>query len=183
MHVERGRVPEAHCGLLCHSLGVRIRCVLTDNGSAFRSRAFAKACRCLGLERRFTCLYSPQTNGKAERFIQSALREWAYGIAYNHSSERAAMLERWRHHYNWHHPHQGIGDLAPISRLAHSRNNLLILHNREPVRVTAQEGTVTSQVEQRRRPLPDGMVRAGRQALAVTQARCAMRREGSYASH
>jgi transposase InsO family protein len=52
--------------------------------------------------------YRPQTNGKAERFIQSALREWAYGFAYNHSEERAAMLERWIHHYNWHRPHQGI---------------------------------------------------------------------------
>lgn len=56
--------------------------------------------------------------------IQSALREWAYGIVYNHSTERAAMLERWTHHHNWHRPHQGIGGLAPISRLAQSRNRL-----------------------------------------------------------
>jgi len=111
------------------SLGVRVRRVLSDNGSAFRSKAFAKACRRLGLKHSFTKPYRPQTNGKAERFIQSALREWAYGIPYNHSSEREAMLERWIHHYNWHRPHQGIGGLAPISRLAQSRNNLLTLHS------------------------------------------------------
>jgi transposase InsO family protein len=111
------------------SLGVRPRAVLTDNGSAFRSKAFRQACVRLGLKQRFTRAYRPQTNGKAERFIQSALREWAYGIAYNHSSEREQMLERWRHHYNWHRPHQGIAGMAPISRLARSRNNLLTLHS------------------------------------------------------
>ena len=111
------------------SLGVPVRRILTDNGSAFRSRAFAKACRRLGLKHSFTRAYRPQTNGKAERFIQSALREWAYGIAYHHSSERADMLDRWIHHYNWHRPHQGIGGLAPISRLPQSRNNLLTLHS------------------------------------------------------
>ena len=110
------------------SLAVRVRRVLSDNGSAFRSKAFAKACRRLGLKHSFTKPYRPQTNGKAERFIQSALREWAYGIPYHHSSEREAMLERWTHHYNWHRPHQGIAGLAPISRLAQSRNNLLTLH-------------------------------------------------------
>jgi transposase InsO family protein len=111
------------------SLGVRVRAVLTDNGAAFRSKAFGQACLRLGLKHRFTRAYRPQTNGKAERFIQSALREWAYGIAYNHSSEREQMLERWRHHYNWHRPHQGITGMAPMSRLAQSRNNLLTLHS------------------------------------------------------
>jgi transposase InsO family protein len=110
------------------TLGVQVRRILTDNGSAFRSRRFARACRRLRLKHSFTRAYRPQTNGKAERFIQSALREWAYGIAYHHSSERTAMLSRWIHHYNWHRPHQGIGGLAPISRLAQSRNNLLMLH-------------------------------------------------------
>lgn len=110
------------------SLGIRPKRVLTDNGSAFRSKSFAAACRDLGLRHSFTRPYRPQTNGKAERFIQSALREWAYGIPYNHSSERTAMLERWIHHYNWHRPHQGIKGLTPISRLARSRNNLLTLH-------------------------------------------------------
>ena len=111
------------------SLGVRPKRILTDNGSAFRSKDFAKACRTLGVKHSFTRPYRPQTNGKAERFTQSALREWAYGIPYNHSSERIAMLERWTHHYNWHRPHQGIKGLAPISRLAQSQNNLLTLHN------------------------------------------------------
>jgi len=110
------------------SLRVPVRRVLTDNGSAFRSADFALACRRLGIKHRFTRPYRPQTNGKAERFIQSALREWAYGIAYNHSSERTKMLDRWNHHYNWHRPHQGIGGIAPISRLLQSRNNLLTLH-------------------------------------------------------
>jgi transposase InsO family protein len=110
------------------SLGICPKRILTDNGSAFRSKEFAKACLCLQLKHKFTRPYRPQTNGKAERFIQSALREWAYGIAYNHSSERTAMLERWTHHYNWHRPHQGIKGLAPISRLAQSQNNLLTLH-------------------------------------------------------
>jgi transposase InsO family protein len=111
------------------SLGVRVRRVLTDNGSAFRSKLFARACRHLGLKHSFTRPYRPQTNGKAERFIQSALREWAYGIPYHHSSEREAMLERWTHHYNWHRPHMGIKGLPPAARLAQSRNNLLTLHS------------------------------------------------------
>jgi transposase InsO family protein len=111
------------------SLGIRVRRVLTDNGSAFRSRRFAQACERLGIRHSFTRPYRPQTNGKAERFIQSALREWAYGIPYNHSSERETMLERWTHHYNWHRPHQGIKGVAPFSRLAQSRNNLLTLHS------------------------------------------------------
>jgi transposase InsO family protein len=110
------------------SLGVTLQRVLTDNGSAFRAKRFAAACRQLELKHSFTRPYRPQTNGKAERFIQSALREWAYGIPYHHSTERTAMLKRWNHHYNWHRPHQGIGGDAPMSRLSRSRNNLLTLH-------------------------------------------------------
>ena len=111
------------------SLGVHAKRILTDNGSAFRAKTFAAACRELKLKHSFTRPYRPQTNGKAERFIQSALREWAYGIPYNHSSERTAMLERWTHHYNWHRPHQGIKGLAPINRLPLSHSSLLTLHN------------------------------------------------------
>jgi transposase InsO family protein len=111
------------------SLGVQPKRILTDNGACFRSKPFAQACRALKLKHSFTRPYRPQTNGKAERFIQSALREWAYGIPYHHSSERSAMLERWIHHYNWHRPHQGIKGLAPINRLARSENNLLTLHS------------------------------------------------------
>lgn len=111
------------------SLGVRIRRVLTDNGGAFRSRAFMHACRALNIRQRFTRAYRPQTNGKAERFIQSALREWAYAFTYQNSHQRGAVLDDWIHHYNWHRPHQGIGGLAPMSRLRSSRNNLLTLHS------------------------------------------------------
>ena len=110
------------------SVGVRVRRILTDNGSAFCAKSFARTCERLGITHSFTRPYRPQTNGKAERFIQSALREWAHGITYKHSRERTAMLERWIHHYNWHRPHQGINGVAPISRLAQSRNNLLLLH-------------------------------------------------------
>jgi transposase InsO family protein len=110
-------------------LGVTVRRVLTDNGPAFRSKKFAATCRQLGVRHHFTRAYRPQTNGKAERFIQSALREWAYGIPYHHSGERTAMLNRWTHHYNWHRPHLGIGGLAPVSRLGWNRNNLLTLHS------------------------------------------------------
>ncbi|OPD84332.1 integrase core domain-containing protein, partial [Pseudomonas aeruginosa] len=76
----------------------------------------------------FTRPYRPQTNGKAERFIQSALREWAYGWTYQNSAHRTDALASWQHHYNWHRPHSGIGGIAPMSRLNSSRNNLLTLH-------------------------------------------------------
>ena len=110
------------------SFGVRIQRVLTDNGGAFHSTAFTLACRQLGIQQRFTRAYRPQTNGKAERFIQSALREWAYAFTYQNSQQRTDALDDWIHHYNWHRPHQGIGGLPPMARLSTSRNNLLTLH-------------------------------------------------------
>ncbi len=110
-------------------LGVTIKRLLTDNGSAFRSREFRTACGELGIIHKFTRAYRPQTNGKAERFIQSALREWAYGWTYQNSAQRTTALAHWQHHYNCHRPHSGIGGLPPISRLSPSRNNLLTLHN------------------------------------------------------
>lgn len=116
------------------SLGVAIKRLLTDNGSAFKSKVFRGACLELGIRHKYTRPYRPQTNGKAERFIQSALREWAYGIPYNHSTERIQMLAKWQHHYNWHRPHQGIGGVPPISRLnPASGNNVLTLHTAAPV--------------------------------------------------
>src|SRR5690606_14503689 len=111
------------------SLGLRIKAVLTDNGSAFRSRAFNRLSVELGLKHRYTRACRPQTNGQAERFIQSALREWAYGFTYQHSTQRTDALEAWMHHYNWHRPHQGIDGLAPMARLKRSANNLLTLHS------------------------------------------------------
>jgi transposase InsO family protein len=109
-------------------LGVTVKRLLTDNGSAFRSHDFARACKDLGVKHRFTRAYRPQTNGKAERFIQSALREWAYGWIYQNSSHRTAALASWQHHYNCHRPHSGIGGLPPISRLRPSANNVLTVH-------------------------------------------------------
>jgi len=111
------------------TLGVTIRRLLTDNGSAFRSKAFVQVCRELGIAKRYTRPYRPQTNGKAERFIQSALREWAYGFTYQCSEQRTAALGPWTHHYNWHRPHQGIGGIAPMSRLSPRQYNLLTLHS------------------------------------------------------
>jgi transposase InsO family protein len=111
------------------SLGVRTERVMTDNGSCYRSKAFARICKRLGLKHIRTKPYTPRTNGKAERFIQTSLREWAYGHAYNTSDERAAELPRWLHRYNWHRLHGSIGDKPPISRLALTGNNLLRLHS------------------------------------------------------
>ncbi len=110
-------------------LGVTIKRLLTDNGSAFRSRDFRTACGELGITHKFTRAYRPQTNGKAERFIQSALREWAYGWTYQNSAHRTKALASWQHHYNCHRPHSGIGGVPPISRLSPSRKNLLTLHS------------------------------------------------------
>jgi len=110
------------------SLGIKVARVMTDNGSCYKSFAFARACKRLGLKHIRTKPYTPKTNGKAERFIQTALREWAYATAYTHSNHRTADLPRWLHRYNWHRPHAGIGAKTPISRLGLSENNLLRLH-------------------------------------------------------
>ena len=110
------------------SLGVTIERVMTDNGSCYRSKAFARACKKLALKHIRTKPYTPKTNGKAERFIQTSLREWAYARAYNTSDERTAELPRWLHRYNWHRPHGGINSQTPISRLGLTGNNLLRLH-------------------------------------------------------
>src|SRR5690606_10326511 len=74
------------------SLGVTVARVMTDNGSCYRSKAFRRACRELGLKHVRTRPYTPKTNGKAERFIQAALREWAYAQAYPSSTRRAQEL-------------------------------------------------------------------------------------------
>ncbi|MBR0717480.1 IS481 family transposase [Bradyrhizobium liaoningense] len=79
-------------------LGIKVTGIMTDNGSCYRAKAFAKACKRLGLKHIFTRPYRPQTNGKAERFIQTALREWAYARAYETSDQRANDLPIWLHH-------------------------------------------------------------------------------------
>lgn len=111
------------------SLGVTVERVMTDNGSCYRSFAFRRACRRLGLRHIRTKPYTPKTNGKAERFIQTSLREWAYARAYQTSRQRAAELPFWLHRYNWHRPHGSIGSMPPITRLGLSGNNLLRLHS------------------------------------------------------
>jgi transposase InsO family protein len=110
------------------SLGIKIERVMTDNGSCYRSFAFRRLCKRLGLKHIRTKAYSPQTNGKAERFIQTSLREWAYAQAYKSSRQRKTELPVWLHRYNWHRPHAGIGDTVPVSRLGLTENNLLRLH-------------------------------------------------------
>jgi transposase InsO family protein len=111
------------------SLGVAVTRVMTDNGSCYRSKAFRKACAAAGLKHIRTRPYTPKTNGKAERFIQTALREWAYALAYPTSDRRAAELPVWLHRYNWHRPHGGIKSQTPISRLRLTGDNLLRLHS------------------------------------------------------
>ena len=110
------------------SLGITVDRVMTDNGSCYRSRAFAKACRQHNIRHIRTRPYTPKTNGKAERFIQSALREWAYAKAYPSSHHRAQELPIWLHRYNWHRPHGGIKSQTPISRIGLGGDNLLRLH-------------------------------------------------------
>ena len=112
------------------SLGIAVTRVMTDNGSCYRAKAFAKACRKLGLKHIRTRPYTPRTNGKAERFIQTALREWAYAVAYPNSDHRAAELPTWLHRYNWHRPHGSLKFKTPISRLGQTGDNLLRLHSR-----------------------------------------------------
>jgi transposase InsO family protein len=110
------------------SLGITVERVMTDNGSCYRSRAFKNACRRLRLKHIRTKPYTPRTNGKAERFIQTSLREWAYARAYQTSQQRARELSFLLHRYNWHRPHASIGGKPPISRLGLSEDNLLRLH-------------------------------------------------------
>jgi transposase InsO family protein len=110
-------------------LGIRIERVMTDNGSCYRSTPFRAACKRLGLRQIFTRPYTPRTNGKAERFIQTALREWAYARAYQSSDQRSAELFNWLHRYNWHRPHGSLKANTPISRLGLSEDNLLRLHS------------------------------------------------------
>lgn len=109
-------------------LGVRFKAVLTDNGACYQSRRFAKARRRFGLRHQRTRPYRPQTNGKAERWIQTALHEWAYARAYDNADQRAAHLPFWLHDYNWHRLHASLNHQPPISRLGLSVNNVVGLH-------------------------------------------------------
>lgn len=110
------------------SLGVDVQRVMTDNGSCYRSKTFRKACKRLGIKHIFTKPYTPQTNGKAERFVQTTIREWAYATEYHTSEQRKDDLPDWLHSYNWHRPHASLGKKPPISRLGLTENNLMRLH-------------------------------------------------------
>ena len=107
-------------------LGVCFERVLTDNGACYRSRRFRRLVRRLGLRHLRTRPYTPRTNGKAERLVQTTLREWAYARAYDTSAQRAEAFAPWLHHYNWHRPHASLGYNPPISRIP--MNNVLGLH-------------------------------------------------------
>jgi transposase InsO family protein len=103
--------------------GIRVERLLSDNGSCYRSHTHAAACHKLGLRHSFTQPYRPRTNGKAERFIQSLLNEWAYGRLYATSAERNTQLPSWLNHYNFTRPHGSLGHKPPGSRLNNLRGN------------------------------------------------------------
>lgn len=105
--------------------GIRVERVMTDNGSAYRSRRFGKALRWLGIRHIFTRPYTPKTNGKAERFIQTLLREWAYGLSYPTSGARNTDMPRWLDWFNRARPHSALKGLTPGSAV----NNLMRTHS------------------------------------------------------
>ena len=97
--------------------GVVVERVMTDNGSAYKSRLFAAACAQHGVVHKRTRPYTPKTNGKAERFIQSSIREWAYAQPFETSEHRHAAMHPWLHNYNTARPHSALGGKPPIFRL------------------------------------------------------------------
>ncbi len=105
------------------SLGVKVERVLSDNGSCYRSNAHALELKGLAIRHHFTRPYRPRTNGKAERFIQTLTRRWAYGAIYGSSTERAAALPGWLTHYNFKRPHGSLSHKPPGARL-HQLTNL-----------------------------------------------------------
>ena len=97
--------------------GIRIERVLTDRGSGYRSRLFNDACRELDIRHLYTRPYTPKTNGKVERFIQTLARKWAYAKSYSSSKRRASALPTWVCYYNLERPHHGLGGQTPWQRL------------------------------------------------------------------
>jgi len=111
------------------TLGIRVEAILTDNAKIFDANAFQAVCRRHRIKHLRIRPYRPQTNGKAERFIQTALREWAYARLYRHSRQRALELPHWLHRYDWHRPHASLSGNPPISRIGLSEANVLRLHS------------------------------------------------------
>lgn len=103
------------------SQGIHIQRILTDNGMCYHSKLVQAVCEAHAIRHSFTRPYRPRTNGKAERFIQTALREWAYRLAYVSSEQRSQALKAWLHYYNHHRSHSALGGSTPASRL----NNVL----------------------------------------------------------
>jgi len=122
VEVRRSQRRRACAAFLANALrwfrrrGVTVRRVLTDNGAGYKSRRFAGVCRTWQLRHRFTRPYTPQTNGKAERFIQTLLREWAYRRAYVSSRQRTAVLDGYVRFYNHRRPHMSLGRRSPWDR-------------------------------------------------------------------
>ena len=104
------------------SLSVQIDRVMTDNGTGYRSKAFKAACTELAVRHVRTRPYTPRTNGKAERFVQTSLREWAYAKPYLSSAQREQALEPFLHRYNWHRPHSALNHQPPMSRIPAAHN-------------------------------------------------------------
>jgi transposase InsO family protein len=96
---------------------VQVRALLSDNGSCYRSQKFRHACLQMQMKHRRTRPYTPRTNGKAERFIQTALREWAYATHWKNSDQRDAQLQNWTDFYNRQRPHASLKQCPPYSRL------------------------------------------------------------------
>jgi transposase InsO family protein len=106
------------------SMGITVERVMSDNGACYISSAHAEACGELGLRHLRTRPYRPQTNGKAERFIQTLTRRWAHGAIYGSSSERTAALPGWLSHYNFTRRHGSLGHQPPAARLAELEQRL-----------------------------------------------------------
>lgn len=108
--------------------GIKVERVLTDNGACYKSQKFRDACREFGIKHKRTRPYRPQTNGKAERFIRTALKEWAYAHTYTHSEKRTANLPVWTHRYNFVRPHTALGRKPPSLKAERRVNNVLTLY-------------------------------------------------------
>ena len=108
------------------SHGVTLKAVMTDNGSAYRSAVHSLACRTLQIKHRRTRPYRPQTNGKAERFIRTMLREWAYAAVYGSSPDRGDALSGWVERYNFRRRHSALGSRPPIARLQERIGNNVV---------------------------------------------------------
>jgi transposase InsO family protein len=97
--------------------GVTVQRIMTDNGPGYRSKLHARTITRLKMKHLFTRPYRPRTNGKAERFIQTMLREWAYAAVYRTSDHRGRALQPWLDFYNHQRPHGALGHQAPATRL------------------------------------------------------------------